>query len=151
MNGALAVADPIRNSAQFLPGSAPPGPDNSIAASERPYLRRIHAQGANHDNQATLPTADVVGAGCRGIYRGRTYGTGRTDMHVCQPQQHRVRNARKRADRDLAAPGAVRPAVPVLRRRPDHPPPPRISPRGTSLGRAPPGTVVTPIDCAARA
>jgi len=31
----------------------------------------------NHDNHATLPPADAIGGGCRGIDRRPTHGTGR--------------------------------------------------------------------------
>src|SRR6476661_6849008 len=101
----------------FLSGSAPPGPDNSITVSDRPHLGRVHAQGVTHDSQATLPAADVVGGSCRGIDRHRTRRAGRTILHLSQRQQHRLSDSGKCADRHLAAPGPVQPAVPVLRWR----------------------------------
>ena len=129
-NRSTVTSASLHRESMFLSGSAPPGSDNSIAASERPYLGRVHAQGVNHDNQATLPTADVVGGSCRGIDRHRTRRAGRTILHLSQRQQHRLPDTGKCADRHLAAPGPVQPAVPVLRWRLA-----RLPPWRTSLGK----------------
>src|SRR6476660_5994398 len=72
---------------------------------------------SGHENQATLPAADVVGGSCRGIDRHRTRRAGRTILHLSQRQQHRLSDSGKCADRHLAALGPVQPAVPVLRWR----------------------------------